>query len=50
MLMHNCLADASPEFVTFCIAQLQLMAALGIGKPGEDRYVQTREEGVLTQT
>jgi hypothetical protein len=29
MLMHNCLADASPEFVTFCIAQLQFMAAIG---------------------
>ena len=33
-LMKSCLAHAAPEFVTFCIAQLQFMQA-GIGSPGE---------------
>ena len=32
--MKSCLAHAAPEFVTFCIAQLQFMQA-GIGSPGE---------------
>jgi hypothetical protein len=44
--MKKCLADAAPEFVTFCIAELQFMSVSNteaIGDAGDQQTSTDRE-------